>query len=208
MVRGYRTRKTILNERRMSGSICLPPTIRKDGLNSTQSYRMCYPGGSAQLGFAPPLLRVWPLTLMISFTSSLKSSVAQEIPSNSPPNAGRHKGLEKLRQKKQQCKKALKDLRKNGHADNSRPVRKLKADWQLLLQEHNKLRRAVKHKQDARARKFAKRQFNRTGLSMPRSSSVTSGNLAVQPSARNKARRISVTFTTTRNAQLTSHWKV
>lgn len=86
-----------------------------------------------------------------------------EIPPNSPPNAGskRHKGLEKLRQKKQQCKKALKDLRKNGHADNSRPVRKLKADWQLLLQEHNKLRRAVKHKQDARAKKFAKRQFNR-----------------------------------------------
>jgi hypothetical protein len=53
------------------------------------------------------------------------------------------------------------DLRKDGHADNSRPVRKLKADWQLLLQENNKLRRAVKHKQDARAKKFAKRQFNR-----------------------------------------------
>ena len=52
------------------------PTIRKDGLNSTQSYRMCCPGGSAQHGFAPPLLRVWPLTLMISFTSSSKSSVA------------------------------------------------------------------------------------------------------------------------------------
>ena len=68
MVCGYRTRKTILNERRMSDSICLPPTIKKDGLNSTQSYRMCYPGGSAQLRFAPPLLRVWPLTLMISFT--------------------------------------------------------------------------------------------------------------------------------------------
>ena len=79
----------------------------------------------------------------------------------SPPNSGghRHKGLETLRRKKQECKKALRDLRKSGHADDSAPVLALKATWKKLLTAHNKLRRAVKYKQHARAKKFAKRQF-------------------------------------------------
>ena len=84
-----------------------------------------------------------------------------EPPAVSPSNSGgtRHKGLENLRRKKQDCKKALKDLRKSGHADDSAPVLALKGVWKNLLSDHNKLRRAVKYKQHARAKKFAKRQF-------------------------------------------------
>ena len=86
-----------------------------------------------------------------------------EPPPVSPPNSGRakHKGLEKLRRRKQQCKKALKDLRKLGHPDDSAPVLALKAQWKKLLAAHNKLRRAVTTKRRARAKKFAKRQFNK-----------------------------------------------
>ena len=86
-----------------------------------------------------------------------------EPPTSPPstPNNAKHRGLEKLRRQKQDCKRALKDLRKSGHTDDSAPVIALKSVWQKLLKDHNKLRRAVKTKQQARAKKFAKRQFNK-----------------------------------------------
>lgn len=78
----------------------------------------------------------------------------------SPPSSGsKHKGLERLRQQKQNCKKARRDLRRAGHADDSAPMVALQAVWKKLMKAHNKLRRAVKLKQHARAKKFAKRQF-------------------------------------------------
>lgn len=77
-----------------------------------------------------------------------------------PPNRGnKHKGLERLRQQKQNCKIARRDLLKAGHANDSAPMLALKAVWTKLLKAHNKLRRAVKLKQHARAKKFAKGQF-------------------------------------------------
>ena len=83
-----------------------------------------------------------------------------EAPKTTPPNSGnKHKGLEKLRRQKQICKKALKHLRGRGFTEESTPISSLKDVWRKLLKAHNKLRRAVKHKQRARAKKFAKRQF-------------------------------------------------
>lgn len=80
----------------------------------------------------------------------------------SPSNSGsRHKGLERLRQQKQNCKKARRDLRKAGHADDAAPMLALKSVWVKLLKTHNKLQRAVKSKQRARSKKYAKRQFNK-----------------------------------------------
>ena len=86
-----------------------------------------------------------------------------ELPSAPPPRSGgsKHKGLEKLRRDKQLCKKALINLRKLGHTEDSAPIAALKAQWKKLLVAHNKLRRAVKYKQKARAKKFAKRRFNK-----------------------------------------------
>ena len=78
-----------------------------------------------------------------------------------PPRVTKHKGLENLRQKKQNCKKALKSLRKDGFDENSEPIIALKQTWQKLLKDHNKLRRAVHYKKHARAKKFAKCQFNK-----------------------------------------------
>lgn len=77
----------------------------------------------------------------------------------SPTVGSNHKGLERLRQQKQNCKKARRHLRKAGHADDSAPMLALKSAWVKLLKAHNKLRRAVKAKQHARAKKYAKRQF-------------------------------------------------
>lgn len=74
-------------------------------------------------------------------------------------NSSKHKGLSCLRLKKQQCKKARKDLLKRGFDKSSAPVLAITGVWKKLLRAHNKLRRAVKYKQAARAKKFAKRQF-------------------------------------------------
>ena len=88
----------------------------------------------------------------------------EEPPSNLPPpilGPPKHKGLESLRRKKQSLRKAIKALRSSGCAEDSAPLVALKDTWVRLLKVHNRLRRAVKEKQKARAKKFAKRRFNK-----------------------------------------------
>jgi hypothetical protein len=98
---------------------------------------------------------------LYGFFLDLCGTVESPIAKQKANSGFKHKGLESLRRRKRDCKKAIKDLRKKGHAEDSQPILALKSVWKNLLRAHNKLRRAVKYKARTRAKKFAKRQFNK-----------------------------------------------
>lgn len=72
-----------------------------------------------------------------------------------------HKGLARLRRQKQQLTKAKKALLKAGHASDSTAMIVLSKTWRKVMQQHNRLRLAVKKSLKQRASRAAENIFKK-----------------------------------------------